>query len=76
MTQRFTTEFTNTTARALGIRFVWAGGSALTVRVVSENTGNDVDVFTMAGPDPVSASEVAWACGEWIDALLAEMEGE
>lgn len=74
MTQRFTIEFTNDTAEALGIRFVWAGGSALTVRIVAEHTGADMDMFTMAGPDPVSASEVAWACGEWLDALVAEMQ--
>jgi len=76
MTQRLTTEFTNDTARDLGIRFAWAGGAALTVRVVDAITGADVDVFTMAGPDPVSMVEVATACAEWLDAAVEGMEDE
>lgn len=65
--------FTNETARELGIHFEWAGGSALTVRVVSEFDGNDCDVFTMGGADSVTADQVAAACESWMEDKMAAM---
>lgn len=64
--QRFMT-FTNETAEELGIHFEWAGGSALMVRIVSNESGQDLDVFTMGGGDPVTADEIAEACEEWLE---------
>ncbi len=66
--------FTNELAEELGVRFEWAGGSALTVRVVSIHDGMDCDVFTMGGADRVTADQVGQACELWLQEEVQELQ--
>lgn len=59
-------KLSNDLAEDLGIHFEWAGGESLTVRIVSNFNGNDIDVFTMGGAEPVTLGEVWFACREWL----------
>ena len=67
--------FTDERAEELGIHFEWAGFSALTVRIVDNASGDDVDVFSLS--EPATTAEVGEWCVEWLDSALAQLtEGE
>jgi len=46
-----------------GWHFEWAGGAAVTVRIVAECDGEDIGVFSMAEESTVD--EVSEACDRW-----------